>query len=82
MTTIAKIFEFIGSLKTRAIDNPNTTIGGGAIGIGFAALIGQLETATGCHFATAFANIDWLQIAGYTVAQVFGASVTDGKKTV
>jgi hypothetical protein len=77
-----KIFEFIGSLKSRAFGNLNTTMGGGVVGVGLAALIGQLEAATGCHFQTAFANIDWLQIAGFVFSQSFGAMMTDANKTI
>lgn len=79
---IAKIIEFIGSLKPRAVDNKNTTIGGGVVGIALAALIGQLETASGCHFQEAFAGIDWMQIIGGVTTAVFGAMMTDAKKTV
>lgn len=79
---IERILSFMSSLKARTVENKNTTIGGGVAGIAFAALIGQLETATGCHFAEAFAGLDWAQIAGFVFAQTFGAMVTDGKKTV
>ena len=82
MTIIAKIFEFVGSLGARAKDNKNTTIGGGIGGVALAALIGQLETATGCHFKEAFMGIDWMQIIGYVLVQTFGAISTDAKKTV
>jgi len=76
------IFKFFGSLKQRTVDNKNTTIGGGLAGVAFAALISQLETATGCHFQEAFAGLDWAQIAGYVAMQAFGAMTTDGAKTV
>jgi hypothetical protein len=79
---MAGLFEFIGSLKKRTVDNKNTTIGGGVVGIAFAALIGQIETASGCHFQEAFAGMDWVQVAGYVMIQAFGAMTTDGKKTV
>jgi hypothetical protein len=79
---MASIFEFIGSLGKRAKDSKHTTIGGGVAGVAFAALIGQLETASGCHFQEAFAGMDWLQVAGYVFMQSFGAISTDAKKTV
>lgn len=79
---LQKIVEFIGSLKTRAVDNKNTTIGGVTIGVLLAAFIGQIETATGCHFQTAFADVSWMQVLGGTFSAVFGAVMTDGKKTV
>ena len=82
LSIIEKVLEFTKSIPTRTTDHLNTTIGGGVVGVGFAALIGQIETATGCHFATAFANIDWLQITGYVFSQVFGALSTDANKTV
>lgn len=79
---ITKIFEFLSTVKPRALDNKNTTIGGGVVGLLFAAMIGQIETATGCHFKEAFAGIDWLQVTGFAFSQVFGAMMTDAKKTV
>lgn len=79
---MASIFELIGSLKKRAVDSKHTTIGGGALGLALAAVIGQIEAASGCHFQEAFMGIDWMQVAGYTVMQVFGAITTDGNKTV
>lgn len=82
MNIIGKIIEFIGSLKTRTVNNPNTTAGGIGIGVVLAALVGQLETSTGCHFQEAFAGIDWMQVIIGTASVVFGASVTDAKKTV
>lgn len=79
---IAKIFEFIGSLKTRTVNNPHTTAGGATIGVLLAALVGQIETATGCHFQEAFVGLDWIQIMVGAASVVFGASVTDAKKMV
>lgn len=79
---IAKILSFIGSLKARAVGSKNTTIGGGIAGVALAALIGQLEVASGCHFKEAFAGIDWLQIAGFVFSQTFGVMVTDSNKIV
>lgn len=79
---MASIFELIGSLKKRVVNSKNTTIGGGVAGVALVALIGQLEAASGCHFKEAFMGMDWMQVAGYVVMQVFGAITTDGNKTV
>lgn len=79
---IKKIMEFFGTVKARTVDNKNTTIGGGVAGIALMAAIGQLETATGCHFKEAFAGIDWMQVLGGVSTAVFGALMTDGNKTV
>jgi hypothetical protein len=79
---IAKIFEFIGSLKTRAVDSKNTTVGGGVLGIGVMALIGQLELASGCKFQEAFMGLDWAQVISGVAIAIFGAMTTDAKKTV
>lgn len=79
---MASIFEFIGSLGKRVKNNKHTTIGGGIAGVALAALIGQLETATGCHFKEAFMGVDWLQVISYVFVQSFGAVSTDAKKTV
>lgn len=82
MNILSKIIEFIKSIKVRTIENKNTTVGGGVAGVMFAAIIKQIETASGCHFAEAFAGIDWMQIIGYAVMQGYGAMVTDGNKTI
>lgn len=82
MSIISTILQFVGSLKTRTVNNPHTTVGGITSGVLLAALIGQIETATGCHFQEAFAGIDWIQVLVGTASVVFGASVTDAKKTV
>ncbi len=82
MSIIEKIIGVIGSLKTRTVESPHTTAGGIGAGVLLAALVGQIETATGCHFKEAFVGLDWIQILVGTASVVFGASVTDAKKTV
>lgn len=84
-----KIFQIMsllsGILKTskeRAIKNPGTTIGGGVLGVVVAALVGYLEEQAGCKFSVAFANIDWLQLVVFVLAQTQGALSTDANKTV
>jgi intracellular septation protein A len=79
---IAKLIELLGTLKPRVVDNRNTTIGGGVLGLGLMALIAQVETATGCHFKEAFMGLDWMQIISGTAVAVFGALTTDAHKTV
>ena len=81
-TVLTKVLEFFKSIKTRTVDNKNTTIGGGVAGVAFAALIGKLEEMSGCHFAIAFANVDYLQLAVYVYSQVAGALTTDASKTI
>jgi hypothetical protein len=82
MNFIEKIIEFLGSIKQRAVDHPNTIVGGGVFGVIGAALLSKVEDLSGCHFATAFANFDWMQIAFYVYAQVHGALSTDANKTL
>lgn len=82
---LGHIISVLSVLKTsgeRVKANPHTTIGGGVFGIVAAALVGKLEEMSGCHFATAFANVDWLQVAVYVFAQTQGALSTDANKTV
>lgn len=74
--------KFIKDLIFRFMKNPKTTIGGGIVGVAGAALIGQLEQQSGCHFATAFANIDWIQIIVFVLSQVLGGFSTDANKTI
>lgn len=76
------MIDFIKSLKARIMTSKNTTIGGGVVGIAFAALIGKLEEVSGCKFQEAFVGIDWMQIAGFVFSQVFGALMTDSTKTI
>jgi hypothetical protein len=84
MNILTKVFEFfsLSSLKMRTIGSPNTTIGGGVFGIVAAALFFKIEEMTGCHFATAFGNIDWGQLFVYGMSQIVGALTTDGDKTI
>ena len=82
MSIIEKIIGVIGSFKTRTVDSPHTTVGGIGVGVLLAALIGQIETATGCHFKEAFVGLDWIQILVGAASVVFGSVVTDAKKTV
>lgn len=82
MNIFEKAIEFLGSIKQRAVSNPNTTIGGGVFGVIGAALISKVEDLSGCHFSTAFANIDWMQVAFYVYAQAHGALSTDANKTI
>lgn len=79
---IAKGLMFIKTIRERAIDNKNTTLGGGVAGILFATLVGKFEEMSGCKFATVFGNVDWLQLAIYVFSQVMGALTTDANKTV
>lgn len=74
--------EFVKTIKTRAVDNKNTTIGGGIVGIVAAAAIGQIEQASGCHFQEAFMGMDWIQVAVLTMSQAMGALTTDANKTI
>lgn len=75
--------NILKSLKFRIFDNLWTTLGGGTVGGGIVAIIiGKLEEMTGCHFSTAFANVDWGQLFGFVAMQVFGMLVTDGNKVV
>lgn len=82
MSLFQKLLEFIRTIKSRAVDNKNTTIGGGVWGIVFAALVGKLEELSGCKFTTAFANVDYIQIAVFLYGQIIGALSTDANKTV
>lgn len=79
---LQKCLEFIYTIKTRTVDSKNTTIGGGVAGVVFAAVIGKLEEISGCHFTTAFANIDYMQLTGFIFMQVYGALTTDADKTI
>lgn len=72
--------HLLQSIMYRVKGNPRTTVGGGVIGLVIAALISQIEEASGCHFAQAFDGVDWAQIIGFGVVQLFGALVTDGDK--
>jgi len=76
------ISNFLNTLGDRLIKNYRTSVGGGIAGMIFAIFIGKLEEMSGCHFATAFANVDWGQLAGYLFGQAFGLIVTDSHKTV
>ncbi len=82
MNILAKIIGFFGSSKQRIIGNPHTTVAGGVLGVVGAAVIGKIEEMSGCHFSTAFANIDWVQLAFFVFAQVNGALSTDANKTI
>lgn len=77
-----KFNEFVKTIKIRAVDNKNTTIGGGVVGIVLAALVGQIEQASGCHFQEAFMGMDWIQVAVLTMSQAMGALTTDANKTI
>lgn len=79
MSVVLGVFK---SAKERALGNKASTVTGGVLGVAFAALIGKLEEASGCKFATAFANVDWLQVAVFVYSQVYGALSTDANKTV
>lgn len=86
---MSKIFQIMNLLsgivktsKERVIKNPGTTIGGGVLGAVAAALVDYLEEQSGCKFAVAFANIDWLQLVVFVLAQTQGALSTDANKTV
>lgn len=72
---------FFSSLVER-FKNKNTTIGGGVAGIVLAAIIGKVEEMSGCKFAVAFGNIDWVQLVGFASMQIFGALTTDANKIV
>lgn len=75
------VTSFFSSLSER-IKSKNTTIGGGIAGIVLAAIIGKVEEMSGCKFAVAFGNIDWVQLVGFASMQIFGALTTDANKTV
>lgn len=75
--------SIIDNVKFRVFGNLKTTLGGGTVlGVVFAALISKLEDMSGCRFREAFAGLDWGQLTGFLVVQMFGAFVTDGNKKV
>lgn len=76
------VTAFFSSLVERITKNKNTTIGGGVAGVVVVAVISKLEEMSGCKFAIAFGNIDWVQLVGFASMQIFGAMVTDANKTV
>jgi hypothetical protein len=75
-----QIGSFFSSVIGR-LQNKNTTVGGGVAGLVLVAIIGKIEEMSGCKFAVAFANIDWVQIVGFASMQIFGAMTTDANKT-
>src|SRR5688500_7487633 len=76
------MLNFFKSIVSRVAGNRTTTVGGGVFGVAIAAAIGYLEELTGCKFAVAFGNLDYAQLIGFTISQVFGALMTDANKSL
>lgn len=79
---ISIVLGVLRTSKERAVGSKRTTIAGGVGGVVLAGLIGKLEEMSGCKFATAFANVDWIQLAVFIYSLVAGALTTDANKIV